>query len=130
MPGCWLHGNRHSRLSASSSLATTMRVIPARPRLMYWPDGSGPRDSSSRFRSRRSPKPTGMMCTGCVAVEAKFLSAHRDAAQGARRTRRRTHLKSKLVGWCLVVNPLMSALRNHETASKEGAAKFGDQPYG
>jgi putative DNA primase/helicase len=73
----------HSRLSASSSLATTMRVIPARPRLMHWPDGSGPSDSSSRFRSRRSPKPTGMMCTGCGAVEAKFLSARPNAAQGA-----------------------------------------------
>src|SRR6202047_4120026 len=64
MPGCSPRGSRHPKSSGSSSLAITIRDMPAKPRLMRLPDGSRPTSARLRFTFPPILGPTGMMYTG------------------------------------------------------------------
>src|SRR6202023_4215778 len=64
MPECSPRGSRHPKSSGSSSLAITIRDMPAKPRLMRLPDGSRPTSARLRFTYPPILGPTGMMYTG------------------------------------------------------------------
>ncbi len=66
---CWLRGSHHPRPSGSSSLAITIRTMPAKPQLMGLPDGSDRTSAWSKFRSHLRSTPTGMMCISCGRLD-------------------------------------------------------------